>query len=195
MHLWPRSLFAALGALLCGQKDWSQKDRPPFPHLPVPNVPALTEGSEGSRGGSTKNLNMVNGFLSAAVPSLPLLASVQKAKRMHPKYQQAHRSSREVIGADPTIPRRTHLRILRLLDAELGLKVWPKDVLRHTCASMLMAEWEDEARVGRITREFARHPARSLPGVGFESGGEEVLGHQTRNFSTPELRPFSYYLA
>ena len=31
--------------------------------------------------------------------------------------------------------------------AKLDLKAWPKDILRHTCASMLMAEWEDEGKV------------------------------------------------
>jgi hypothetical protein len=29
----------------------------------------------------------------------------------------------------------------------LKLDAWPKDILRHTCASMLMATWEDEGKV------------------------------------------------
>jgi hypothetical protein len=39
---------------------------------------------------------------------------------------------------------------IRLMRAKLGFKVWPKDVVRHTCASMLMAEWEDEGKVAAL---------------------------------------------
>ena len=31
--------------------------------------------------------------------------------------------------------------------AKLGFEAWPKDILRHTAASMLMATWEDEGKV------------------------------------------------
>jgi hypothetical protein len=31
--------------------------------------------------------------------------------------------------------------------AKLDLTAWPKDILRHTAASMLMATWEDEGKV------------------------------------------------
>jgi hypothetical protein len=31
--------------------------------------------------------------------------------------------------------------------AKLGLKAWPKDILRHTAASILMATWEDEGKL------------------------------------------------
>jgi len=30
---------------------------------------------------------------------------------------------------------------------KLGFDTWPKDILRHTAASMLMATWEDEGKV------------------------------------------------
>jgi site-specific recombinase XerD len=38
-------------------------------------------------------------------------------------------------------------RVLRSLRAKLGFATWPKDILRHTAASVLMATWEDEGRV------------------------------------------------
>jgi hypothetical protein len=33
------------------------------------------------------------------------------------------------------------------MGSKLGFDSWPKDILRHTCASMLMATWEDEGKV------------------------------------------------
>ena len=30
---------------------------------------------------------------------------------------------------------------------KIGFDAWPKDILRHTTASMLMATWEDEGKV------------------------------------------------
>jgi len=51
------------------------------------------------------------------------------------------------LEASLPIPRETRRRALRLMRAKLGFKSRPKDVLRHTCASMLMAEWEDEGKV------------------------------------------------
>jgi integrase len=45
------------------------------------------------------------------------------------------------------IPHQARRRVLRSLRAKLGFVTWPKDILRHTAASMLMATWEDEGRV------------------------------------------------
>jgi integrase/recombinase XerD len=53
----------------------------------------------------------------------------------------------KALNASLPIPRQTRRRALALMTAKLGLKAWPKDILRHTCASMLMATWEDEGKV------------------------------------------------
>jgi integrase/recombinase XerD len=53
----------------------------------------------------------------------------------------------KALNASLPIPRQTRRRALSLMTAKLGLKAWPKDILRHTCASMLMATWEDEGKV------------------------------------------------
>lgn len=68
----------------------------------------------------------------------------------------------KALNASLPIPRQTRRRALALMTSKLGLKAWPKDILRHTCASMLMATWHDPPRP--LPR--ARHPGR----------GEEVLG-------------------
>ncbi len=54
--------------------------------------------------------------------------------------------ARELDAALP-IPRHTRRRALGLMATKLGLPTWPKDILRHTAASMLMATWEDEGKV------------------------------------------------
>lgn len=41
----------------------------------------------------------------------------------------------------------TRRRYLRALREKLGFASWPQDILRHTCASYLMAEWQDAGRV------------------------------------------------
>ena len=51
------------------------------------------------------------------------------------------------LGAALPIPRHTRRRALALMTAKLGFATWPKDVLRHTAASMLMTTWEDEGKV------------------------------------------------
>lgn len=51
------------------------------------------------------------------------------------------------LNASLPIPRQTRRRALALMAAKLGFQSWPKDVLRHTGVSMLMAEWEDEGKV------------------------------------------------
>jgi integrase len=64
----------------------------------------------------------------------------------------------KALNASLPIPRQTRRRALALMTAKLGLKAWPKDILRHTCASMLMAEWED-----RLPRR-SLSPSRAKPG-------------------------------
>jgi hypothetical protein len=51
----------------------------------------------------------------------------------------------EWLAEHATTPgyRHTRRRALALMAAKLGFPSWPKDILRHTCASMLMATWED----------------------------------------------------
>jgi len=51
------------------------------------------------------------------------------------------------LGAALPIPRHTRRRAVSMMAAKLGFKAWPKDVLRHTTASMLMADWQDEGKV------------------------------------------------
>jgi site-specific recombinase XerD len=41
----------------------------------------------------------------------------------------------------------TRRRYLRALRDKLGFAAWPQDILRHTCASYLMAHWQDAGRV------------------------------------------------
>ncbi len=38
----------------------------------------------------------------------------------------------------------------------LGFKEWPKDILRQTCTSMLMAVWQDE---GKVAASLGNSPA------------------------------------
>jgi integrase len=82
----------------------------------------------------------------------------------------------KALDASLPIPRQTRRRALALMTSKLGLKAWPKDILRHTCASMLMATWEDEGKVRRFPWQFAYHPPRPLPRARYPSRGEEVLG-------------------
>jgi integrase len=53
----------------------------------------------------------------------------------------------KTLDASLPIQRNTRRRALRLMAGKIGQKAWPKDILRHTCASMLMATWEDEGKV------------------------------------------------
>jgi integrase len=98
----------------------------------------------------------------------------------------------KALNASLPIPRQTRRRALALMGAKLGFNFWPKDILRHTCASMLMATWEDRlprrspnssrAKPGgqgrRFPRQFAHHPPRSLPGARHLGRGEEILEHR-----------------
>lgn len=51
------------------------------------------------------------------------------------------------LGSELPLPSVTRRRYLRDVRDKLGFKEWPKDVLRHSCASYLMATWQDAPRV------------------------------------------------
>jgi integrase len=51
------------------------------------------------------------------------------------------------LKADLPLAFITRRRYLRGLRAKLGFASWPQDILRHTCASYLMAQWQDAGRV------------------------------------------------
>lgn len=51
------------------------------------------------------------------------------------------------LGAVLPLPHTTRRRQLRSVRKKLGWDSWPKDILRHTCASYLMATWQDAGRV------------------------------------------------
>ena len=87
----------------------------------------------------------------------------------------------KALNASLPIPRQTRRRALALMGAKLGLKAWPKDILRHTCASMLMADrGRDEGKVAASLgnsptilhahyREFVtRAEAKRFWGIGHE---------------------------
>lgn len=51
------------------------------------------------------------------------------------------------IGSRLPVTKITRRRGICELRSRLGYKAWPKDLLRHTCASMLLAEWQDAGKV------------------------------------------------
>jgi integrase len=59
------------------------------------------------------------------------------------------------LGAELPLPHVTRRRYLRDLRDRLGWKAWPQDILRHTCASYLMALWQD---AGRVAAELGSSP-------------------------------------
>lgn len=58
-------------------------------------------------------------------------------------------------GGELPLPHVTRRRILRAVRDRLGFAKWPQDVLRHTAASFLMAEWRD---AGRVAAELGNSP-------------------------------------
>lgn len=50
-------------------------------------------------------------------------------------------------GAELPLPRITRRRYLRAVRDRLGFEAWPQDVLRHSCASYLLALWQDAGKV------------------------------------------------
>jgi integrase len=58
-------------------------------------------------------------------------------------------------GAVLPMPRSNRRKAQRALRPVLGFQDWPKDVLRHTCASMLMASWRD---AGKVAAELGHSP-------------------------------------
>ena len=51
------------------------------------------------------------------------------------------------LGAELPLAHVTRRRHLRAVREKLGFEAWPQDILRHSCASYLMALWQDAGRV------------------------------------------------
>lgn len=62
----------------------------------------------------------------------------------------------KALEADLPLPKVTRRRYQRAIREDLGWKKgWPQDILRHTCASYLMAAWQD---AGRVAAELGNSP-------------------------------------
>lgn len=77
--------------------------------------------------------------------------TIQLNVRIDGKLRNGHRLvaavSQESAGGQLPISNATKKRLQRKLRAIMGWKVWPKDILRHTCASHWLAVVPDAQRI------------------------------------------------
>jgi len=94
------------------------------------------------------DIDLVNGFIRIDA----VVSKVRQRRIVKPMPSAIAwlRHAKELAGALPMKHQRRR-RFLRRLREYLRLRKWPQDILRHTCASYWLAEWQD---AGKIAHEL-----------------------------------------